>query len=237
MQSDAHSIGMFIILTLHLRSYQQRYITNISLMRLYHTSKKKKRNELKNPEARAILIVDGLKSHNNTLINSALAMHHIEYLMMPAHSSHILQPLDRYFFHATKQAYARIRKRSDIDSVTANLERIYISIQTASITANILRSWDHAGIVPIIEEGYVTRVTFEASKLDKHTSSLFNEKTAESEDAIIEEESTSKKRKRISEKNCEWGFINEEHMCMLKQGNCPFCHHKIDMSSDLTGNK
>ena len=93
---------------------------------------------------------------------------------MPAHSSHILQPLDRYFFHAAKQAYERSKKRTDIDEVTANLERIYKAIQTAAIQANIIRSWSHAGIVPVIEDGEIKRVIFEESKLYKFTSSLFN---------------------------------------------------------------
>ena len=186
-------------------------------------------------DARAILIVDGLKSHNNEYINSTLAQHHIEYLMMPAHSSHILQPLDRYFFHAVKQAYSRCKKRKDINSITGNLERIYNAIQSAAITVNILRSWDHAGIVPVIEEGIVSKVIFEVDKLKKHTSSLFNGIVDESGDSD-EGVSIPKSGKRISEKNSEWGHINEEHMHMFNKGVCPLCGNKIE-STDETSKK
>ena len=188
------------------------------------------RENLNSPEANAILIVDGHRSHNNEYINAALAEHNIEYLIMPAHSSHILQPLDRYFFHAAKQAYERSKKRTDIDEVTANLERIYIAIQTAAIQANIIRSWSHAGIVPVIEDGEIKRVIFEESKLYKFTSSLFN-KDMDLNAIEKDEQNEIKSRKRISEKNLAWGYINEEHIESISHGVCPFCRNTIPSES------
>ena len=126
---------------------------------------------------------------------------------------------------------SRCKKRKDINSITANLERIYNSIQSAAITVNILRSWDHAGIVPVIEEGIVSKVIFEVNKLIKHTSSLFNGTVDESSDSD-EEDSTPKSGKRISEKNSEWGHINEEHMHMFNKGVCPLCRKKFESTDD-----
>ena len=188
------------------------------------------RTKLNSPEAPSILIVDGHRSHNNEYLNTVLAEHNINYVIMPPHSSHILQPLDRYFFHAAKQAYERSKKRTDIDDVTANLERIYIAIQTAAIQANVIRSWSHAGIVPVMEDGEVKHVIFEESKLHKYTSSLFS-KDVDLDDTGTGEKNEIKGKKRISEKNLEWGYINEEHIESISHGVCPFCKNTIPSES------
>jgi hypothetical protein len=49
-------------------------------------------------QRKAVIIVDGHKAHISDDLLSVLAQEDIAYLLMPPHSSHLFQPLDRLFF-------------------------------------------------------------------------------------------------------------------------------------------
>lgn len=181
-----------------------------------------RRIELNNPDARAAVIVDGHKSHNTPELLAELARHNIEYIMMPPHTSHLIQPLDRYFFHVAKQAFIHSKPRKDIDQVAATLERIFISLQTAGIQANVLRSWNHARIVPILDESGVSGVRLEINKVINRTSSLFINDNDEEE-----EDETEKNHTRITTSGSSWGILNEEQVQKMNSGICPFCSQKL----------
>ena len=46
-----------------------------------------------------------------------------------------------------------------------------------------------------------------------------------------DEQNEIKSRKRISEKNLAWGYINEEHIESISHGVCPFCRNTIPSES------
>ena len=54
-----------------------------------------------------MLILDGYESHHSTDFELYCKEHKIITVCMPAHSSHLLQPLDVGCFRPLKQAYSR----------------------------------------------------------------------------------------------------------------------------------
>jgi len=66
---------------------------------------KERRIEIGNLNARSVLIIDGHLSHVKESIKTLCAMHNIDYLIIPPHSSHIIQPLDLCFFSSLKTNY------------------------------------------------------------------------------------------------------------------------------------
>ena len=108
------------------------------------------------PDQKAILWVDGHGSHEAPEMLQTLADEHIMLIEFVAHSSHVLQPLDRSFFGAFKSHLRRAlhsihrseRGRSaagDIREVCLRAART--GLQQAATTETIRNGFRVAGIV------------------------------------------------------------------------------------------
>lgn len=118
--------------------------------------------------------MDGHKSHEDPQSLEILEQNKIDFLKLPAHTSHFTQPLDISFFRSMKQ---RLRTAYDLYkghgalpeyAEASNQERVRILeslnqaiIQSSSLWLNIMNSFETAGIYPcngalLLENGYVT---------------------------------------------------------------------------------
>ena len=102
-----------------------------------------------------LLILDGHGSHETTDFLWKCLEHNIYLLFLPAHTSHILQPLDLTVFSALKRAYRKELQKlnSLIDSTPIgkrNFLVCYYKARQESITpSNIKAGWRTTGLWPV----------------------------------------------------------------------------------------
>lgn len=110
-----------------------------------------------------LLILDGHESHNSVEFHDYCENNNIIALCMPAHSSHLLQPLDVGCFSPLKRAYGSQVNRlisSQINHIT-KLEFLpaFKTAYSLSITeSNIRASYRGAGLVPFDPEHVVSKL-------------------------------------------------------------------------------
>lgn len=118
------------------------------------------REEIGNPEALVVLIMDGLLSHFHPSLKEKFdALSPIEIIPLPAHSSHFTQPCDASLFGATKSRYGNTPKGNTESKFVAKLLRIKNAIQKAVNDEIIYSSWKKCGFNISIENGVCTNVT------------------------------------------------------------------------------
>jgi len=105
------------------------------------------RRDIDQPNSRALLIMDGCSAHND--IDELCASLKMDVLKLPAHSSHLLQPLDLVTFGLQKKRYARVRidSSSKLNKQTQNVHRILFSLQQACTTSNNVAAFRKGGII------------------------------------------------------------------------------------------
>ena len=182
---------------------------------------KRKRSQLSSDKHKAILIVDGHKSHFSDDILAILAENHIEYISIPPHSSHLLQPLDRHFFSEVKRFYRQKSPNSNLCAFTANIERIYIAIQQAGIPSTIHSSFKRAGIVPDINEGIATSLIIQKNRVISERTGTLYESPEDSDEAAAPETPPKSKIKKTG--STRWGLWNAEQLLRKERGECPLC--------------
>ena len=102
-----------------------------------------------------LLILDGHGSHETTEFLWKCLEHNIYLLFLPAHTSHVLQPLDLTIFSALKRAYRKeLQKLSSLlDSTPIGKRNFLVCYQKArqeSITpSNIKAGWRTSGLWPV----------------------------------------------------------------------------------------
>jgi 4-hydroxybenzoate polyprenyltransferase len=102
-----------------------------------------------------LLILDGHGSHETTEFLWKCCEHNIYLLFLPAHTSHVLQPLDLSIFSPLKAAYRKelYKLSSLIDSTPIGKRNFLICYQKArqaSITSsNIKAGWKASGLWPV----------------------------------------------------------------------------------------
>ena len=102
-----------------------------------------------------LLILDGHGSHETTEFLWRCLEHDIYLLFLPAHTSHVLQPLDLTVFSALKRAYRKeLQKLSSlVDSTPIGKRNFLVCYQKArqeSITpSNIKSGWRTTGLWPV----------------------------------------------------------------------------------------
>ena len=111
------------------------------------------RSNLRSPDEYHLVIRDGHDSHISAEMVNFCIQHRINLLLLPPHSSHLMQPLDVAVFgplkHAISLQISRLL-RSGITRIQKAewLER-YIEAREHAITnANILAGWRGAGLFP-----------------------------------------------------------------------------------------
>lgn len=103
------------------------------------------------------LLLDGHKSHVSVELVALASSAKIILVYFPAHSSHIIQPLDRGFFHSLKTNICHKNQRisSYLNKLTLHQRLINILDALLEMEANcsvITKSFKHAGIFPLDAE-------------------------------------------------------------------------------------
>jgi hypothetical protein len=110
-----------------------------------------------------LLIIDGHESHDSLHFQQYCKDNNIVTLCMPAHSSHLLQPLDVGCFAPLKKAYGRQAEdlmRNRITHIT-KLEFLpcFLRADKAAITeSNIQGGFRGAGLVPLDPEAVISKL-------------------------------------------------------------------------------
>ncbi|KAK1842428.1 transposase [Colletotrichum chrysophilum] len=110
-----------------------------------------------------LLIVDGHKSHYTTDFEIYCKENNIVTLCMPAHSSHLLQPLDVGCFRPLKKAYGRqIEDKIRRGNTHITKEDFFPAFREAFTQAltekNIQRGFRGAGLVPLGAESVISKL-------------------------------------------------------------------------------
>ncbi|KAK7582935.1 hypothetical protein V3481_012230 [Fusarium oxysporum f. sp. vasinfectum] len=110
-----------------------------------------------------LLILDGHESHHSTDFERYCKDNKIITLCMPAHASHLLQPLDIGCFAVLKKAYGReiehlIRRSITHISKTEFFPAFYDAFQLTMTEANIKGGFRGAGLVPFDPEVIISKL-------------------------------------------------------------------------------
>jgi hypothetical protein len=189
------------------------YLTTVVLP--YITEWRKRLGE----EAPAMLIFDGHKAHLCQVLGPWAAMHHILLVVLPPHTSHLLQPLDQGFFRRLKTQYSVFQRIPELSKISSSLERIWMAFQATTITRLICNSWKHAGIVPVIENGECIRCELDSQRVLRDPAL----RTVVGGSEPIWE---GARGNRVS--TGEFGLLNEDEMLIMEAGQCPFCCQPLD---------
>ena len=182
--------------------------------------------ELPEEQRKAAIIVDGHTSHFSEELKAMLATHNIAYLCMPSHSSHILQPLDRFFFSVVKRAFRNKTKRNDITANSALLEKCSTALLTAATEPTIITSFVRAGIIPVMKEGEVVSLNLSIDKVIHGQWNLMEEQSEDHEEEQAEKVKEKTQRKKVKFSN--WGLMNEKQKKLQEEGKCPYCGTPLD---------
>ena len=97
----------------------------------------------------AVLLMDGHTSHKSLQLRAFCGVNNITVLLLPPHSSHLLQPLDRGFFQRCKAQFNSFPADEGTSKITNTLERIFEAFQACvshRVHLEMLVSrWDSSG--------------------------------------------------------------------------------------------
>jgi hypothetical protein len=100
----------------------------------------------------ALIVVDGHNSRHSAKIYSMCIKENIDILSIPAHTSHLLQPLDNGVNYAFKKSVSTHRLYEMVQSEKENRAAFFIILQDAVNTAltykTIKHSWKEVGLHP-----------------------------------------------------------------------------------------
>lgn len=165
-------------------------------------------------DKRALLIVDGHKSHSNELLKTICAHYGIMLILLPPHSSHILQPLDQLIFKRMKSEYSQFGQINYLSKISSSLERVFNAYQASNIIWIIWRSWSHCGFIPQIENG-------------KCRFCLLDPNTVLSNDLLQHPIKVNESTRGQKNERGEFGILNQKEYEMMQSGICPLCHKPL----------
>jgi DDE superfamily endonuclease len=111
------------------------------------------KSRLNSPEEYRLLLCDGHDSHISAELCAYCLQNRIVLILLPPHSSHLLQPLDVCIFSPLKTALSQ-RQAQLFRSGVRRIEKAewtehYYAARTVAITEkNILSAWRGAGLFP-----------------------------------------------------------------------------------------
>lgn len=106
-----------------------------------------KREILNNPNAPAVLIMDQLSAHYTSSVQEALnKIKDLRIVFLPAHSSHILQPLDVSLFGVFKTRYSALKNEDNVKSYANKIKLIHQALYHATYQGNVIGSWKRVGL-------------------------------------------------------------------------------------------
>jgi hypothetical protein len=173
------------------------------------------REQLGNSSFRAFIIYDGHKSHLSDELFAAAAENGVTLFMLPPHSSHLLQALDKGFFKRVKTQFTSFGKLATMSKISSTCERIHMAMQASTVTLTIWHSWSSTGIIPVIEEGVCTKVILREEDV------LLDSRLAHAQPEVAESARGRHALPVIS------GVLNAEQMSRKAEGKCPFCASQI----------
>ena len=111
------------------------------------------RPQLQSPEDYRLLLCDGHDSHISADFVAYCIHNHIDLILLPPHSSHLLQPLDVGVFSPLKRAISNQISRFIRSGITRIqkvewLERFIEAREQAVTSTNIISEWRGAGLFP-----------------------------------------------------------------------------------------
>ena len=131
----------------------------------------------------AVLIMDGARPHSNVEALNLLKINNITLQLLPPHSSHILQPLDKLIFSVWKREINKTKTKEDLKKSSKRFLNAMNAMNKSLHKWNILKSFSRSGIEIDLSEA-------------KPTISVNINKVLESEYAPINVVK-KKKRKRV----------------------------------------
>ena len=162
---------------------------------------------------KAILLFDGFSGHDSDRFRALAATNHVLLIKIPAHSSHLTQPLDQQVFQTLKGAY---RRESAFRFIKDVMVRKVCRITKAfgySVLPHIIRdSWGNVRIrCNWDENGEFTSISVEHDSVLQKVIPVSLEK----------EETTRRKRMKLS---APFGPINLDETKSVSEDRCPLCH-------------
>lgn len=167
------------------------------------------RERLKSPEARAIIIFDGHKSHLLETMAALCADLNIVIYCLPPHSSHLLQPLDKGVFRRFKSQFATMEAPDSYSKISCVLERMWMAHQATEITGLIWNAWHCAGLPVQVRLGKPYAVGLDEDHVQGKSG--LNHAFDGNEAA---------QGRKVSD---PWGILNEDELMMAEAGFCPLC--------------
>lgn len=99
-----------------------------------------------------VFLVDGHASRENAELIAEFKAHNIKFIVMPPHTSHLLQPLDLRVFGAFKASLSKhdssLRNQTLPERRDALMKKAIASLHGAMAVRTILASWELAGLFP-----------------------------------------------------------------------------------------
>ena len=116
--------------------------------------------------AKRLLILDGQSSHLTAEFDDFCKQNAIICLCMPAHASHLLQPLDVGVFGPLKRAYGKLLENRMIAGNNHIDKEDFLSLypearEMVFTTNNICSGFAGAGLKPLNQERVLTKITFQ----------------------------------------------------------------------------
>ena len=156
----------------------------------------------------AVLLMDGHTSHKSLTLRAFCGLNDITVLLLPPHSSHLLQPLDRGFFRRVKSQFSSFPAEEGISKISNTLERVFEAFEACHVTGFVWRCWAHASIAPVVEDGEVRGYVPVVEKVLEQPA--LNHEVVES----------AQGRRTI---DASYGILNEDEHLLYQAGQCPFC--------------
>jgi hypothetical protein len=172
----------------------------------------------KHPEmnSQAFILFDGHKAHLSELLCAWSAENEIGLYLLPPHSSHLTQPLDRGYFRMLKSSFQRMDYIPGLSKISDIQERMFMAFQASNVTRKIWNSRAASGIVPVIDEGMC--VGFE----------LVPDKVLERPAVALPLSSGEQAQQGRKVTDPSFGLLNEDEMLIYQAGQCPFCCQPLD---------
>ncbi|KAH7815373.1 uncharacterized protein MONOS_13467 [Monocercomonoides exilis] len=112
-----------------------------------------RRSSIEEKYANALIHMDSLHSHVTSSIISLASKHRIDLALPPSHSSHLIQPLDKYVNANLKSKLGESDTDVFIDSAegrrTHFIRRLQIALHHALSPATVIASWRDSGMWPL----------------------------------------------------------------------------------------
>ena len=169
-------------------------------------------------DKQCLIMFDGHKGHFGELLNAFCAQHGIVLVVLPPHSSHLLQPLDRVIFRRMKREYGMMSQIPGLTKISSTLERVWNAYQATNVKWFIWRSWEAAGIVPCIHEGVCVSCSLDIDL-------VLQDPTLQHEIRVSEHS----RGRRVD--TGQTGFLNEDEFLLFEAGLCPYCCSPINGTS------